>query len=98
MEVKAESSNLYLSLKLKISRGKIDSSSVHIEAFTTTKDIDTSCRCRTEQAMKPTSESTRLEGSQGFVEYQAAGKLKDKTALITGGEYEYPSICTELDP
>jgi len=37
--------------------------------------------------MKPTSESTKLEGSEGFVEYAAAGKLKGKKALITGGEY-----------
>ncbi|KAK5018598.1 general stress protein [Cryomyces antarcticus] len=40
----------------------------------------------TEKAMKPTSESTKLEGDGGFVEYQAAGKLKDKKALITGGD------------
>src|SRR5881275_2358672 len=37
--------------------------------------------------MKPTSESTALEGAEGFVEYVAAGKLKGKKALITGGEY-----------
>jgi hypothetical protein len=36
--------------------------------------------------MLPTSESTKREGPEGFVEYQGSGKLKDKTALITGGE------------
>jgi hypothetical protein len=41
---------------------------------------------RSEREMKPTSESTALEGAQGFVEYVAAGKLKGKKALITGGE------------
>jgi len=40
----------------------------------------------TERDMKPTSESTRLESSQGLVEYIAAGKLKGKKALITGGD------------
>ncbi|OBT97545.1 hypothetical protein VE01_04504 [Pseudogymnoascus verrucosus] len=40
-----------------------------------------------ERAMKPTSESTALEGSEGFVEYVGSGKLKDKKVLITGGEY-----------
>ncbi|KAK4943364.1 hypothetical protein LTR10_017038 [Elasticomyces elasticus] len=40
----------------------------------------------TEESMKPTSESTKLEGSEGFVEYAAAGKLKGKKALITGGD------------
>ncbi|KAF2669814.1 general stress protein [Microthyrium microscopicum] len=39
-----------------------------------------------ERDMKPTSESTKLEGSDGFVEYQAAGKLEGKKALITGGD------------
>lgn len=37
--------------------------------------------------MKPTSESTKLEGKGGFVEYEGANKLKDMKALITGGEY-----------
>src|SRR2546421_11274203 len=37
--------------------------------------------------MKPTSESTALEGAEDFVEYVPAGKLKGKKALITGGEY-----------
>lgn len=40
--------------------------------------------------MKPTSESTALEGSEGFVEYVGAGKLKHKKAFITGGEYAFP--------
>lgn len=39
-----------------------------------------------EQEMKPTSESTKLEGADGFVEYVPAGKLKGKSALITGGD------------
>ncbi|KFY15650.1 hypothetical protein V492_01847 [Pseudogymnoascus sp. VKM F-4246] len=39
-----------------------------------------------EKAMKPTSESTALEGSEGFVEYKGSGKLKDKKVLITGGD------------
>ena len=33
------------------------------------------------------SESTKLEGLQGFSEYVGSGKLKGKNALITGGEY-----------
>lgn len=36
--------------------------------------------------MAPTSESTALEGADGFQEYAAAGKLKGRKALITGGE------------
>jgi hypothetical protein len=36
--------------------------------------------------LKPSSESTTLEGREGFVEYLAAGKLKGKKTLITGGE------------
>ncbi|KFY90461.1 hypothetical protein V500_05179 [Pseudogymnoascus sp. VKM F-4518 (FW-2643)] len=39
-----------------------------------------------EKAMKPTSESTALEGSDGFVEYVGSGKLKGKKVLITGGD------------
>ncbi len=45
---------------------------------------------RSEKQLKPTSESTALEGKDGFVEYLAAGKLKDMKALITGGEYVPP--------
>lgn len=37
--------------------------------------------------MKPTSESTALEGAEGFVQYSPANKLKGKKAFITGGEY-----------
>lgn len=40
----------------------------------------------TEKDMAPTSESTKLEGDGGFVEYKGAGKLKGKKALITGGD------------
>lgn len=40
----------------------------------------------TEEALKPTSEATRLEGSDGLVEYIGSGKMKYKTALITGGD------------
>jgi NAD(P)-dependent dehydrogenase (short-subunit alcohol dehydrogenase family) len=36
--------------------------------------------------MKPSSESTKLEGAKGFVEYVGTGKLKGKKAFITGGE------------
>ncbi|ROW14039.1 hypothetical protein VPNG_04046 [Cytospora leucostoma] len=39
-----------------------------------------------EKDLKPTSESTKLEGKDGFVEYLAAGKLKGNKALITGGD------------
>jgi len=39
-----------------------------------------------EKNMKPSSESTKLEGDGEFIEYQAAGKLKGKKALITGGD------------
>ena len=42
--------------------------------------------CRYEKKLEPTSESTALEGEGGFQEYKAAGKLKGKKALITGGE------------
>jgi NAD(P)-dependent dehydrogenase (short-subunit alcohol dehydrogenase family) len=37
--------------------------------------------------MQPKSESTRLEGPDGLVEYKGAEKLKNKKAIITGGEY-----------
>lgn len=36
--------------------------------------------------MKPSSESTKLEGKDGHHEYLAAGKLKGNKAFITGGE------------
>jgi len=39
-----------------------------------------------EKEMAPTSESIKLEGSDGFVEYQGSGKLKDKAAIVTGGD------------
>lgn len=39
-----------------------------------------------EQDMQPKSESTKLEGKHGFVEYKAAGKLEGSNALITGGD------------
>lgn len=41
---------------------------------------------RYEKDLKPTSESTALEGDGEFQEYKAADKLKGKKALITGGE------------
>lgn len=41
---------------------------------------------RLEKDMAPTSESTKFEGSDGFVEYRAANKLEGKKALITGGD------------
>lgn len=37
--------------------------------------------------MKPPSESTKLETSEGLVEYVGSGKLKNKKVLITGGEW-----------
>jgi hypothetical protein len=37
--------------------------------------------------MQPASETTRLEGASGFVEYKPAGKLRGKKVFITGGEY-----------
>lgn len=36
--------------------------------------------------MAPPSEVTKLEGSDGLVEYVGANKLKNKKVLITGGE------------
>jgi hypothetical protein len=42
---------------------------------------------RLETIMAEPSESTKLEGLHGFSEYVGSGKLKGKTALITGGEY-----------
>jgi len=39
-----------------------------------------------EKDLAPSSESTRLEGPNGFVEYTGSGKLKDKAAIITGGD------------
>lgn len=39
-----------------------------------------------EQDMKPKSEPVKLEGEDGFVEYEGTGKLKDKKAIITGGD------------
>lgn len=42
---------------------------------------------RLEKHLAPSSESTKLEASGGFIEYVGANKLKDKKVLITGGEY-----------
>ncbi|CAP94754.1 Pc18g05300 [Penicillium rubens Wisconsin 54-1255] len=39
-----------------------------------------------ETIMAERSESTKLEGLHGFSEYVGSGKLKGKTALITGGD------------
>ncbi|GCB17699.1 uncharacterized oxidoreductase YhdF [Aspergillus awamori] len=39
-----------------------------------------------EKKMAPASEATKLESSGTFVEYVGSGKLKDKKALITGGD------------
>lgn len=39
-----------------------------------------------ERDMGPTSESTKLETPAGMKEYIGVGKLKGKTALITGGD------------
>ncbi|BCR94405.1 oxidoreductase, short-chain dehydrogenase/reductase family [Aspergillus luchuensis] len=39
-----------------------------------------------EKKMAPASEPTKLESSGTFVEYVGSGKLKDKKALITGGD------------
>lgn len=46
--------------------------------------------------MQPKSESTRLEGPDGLVEYQGCGKLKNKKALITGGE-SFQSLIKKSD-
>lgn len=37
--------------------------------------------------MAPPSEVTKLDSSEGLVEYVGANKLKGKKVLITGGEY-----------
>ena len=39
-----------------------------------------------EQELEPKSESTRLEGPDGLVEYQGSNKLKNKKAIIIRGE------------
>ncbi|KAJ5137765.1 hypothetical protein N7476_008169 [Penicillium atrosanguineum] len=39
-----------------------------------------------EQKMAPASEVTKLDGSEGLVEYVGANKLKGKKVLITGGD------------
>jgi len=39
-----------------------------------------------ERDMAPTSESTKLEGKDGFQEYKGVGKLKGKKVIITGGD------------
>lgn len=39
-----------------------------------------------EKDMEPPSESTKLEGSEGFTEYKGSGKLAGKSAMITGGD------------
>ena len=36
--------------------------------------------------MEPTSESTKLEAPGGLREYTGVGKLRNKKALITGGD------------
>ncbi|KAK2733451.1 hypothetical protein FQN57_002105 [Myotisia sp. PD_48] len=39
-----------------------------------------------EKHMQPSSEATKLEADEGFVEYEGHGRLKNKKALITGGD------------
>jgi len=51
-----------------------------------------------ERALKPTSESTKLEGDGEFVEYKGVGKLKGKKILITGGEYVIQFNGTSIPP
>lgn len=48
---------------------------------------------RLESHMAPPSESTKLESSEGLVEYVGSGKLKDKKVLITGGECVLKEEC-----
>jgi hypothetical protein len=76
---KAASSSRSNSLKLKICLGNIRNNLFQFPSLIHT--------CRTEKSMQPTSEATKLEGANAFVEYRAAKKLEDKKALITGGEY-----------
>lgn len=42
--------------------------------------------CSLERDLKPISESTRLEGPNGLVEYKGSGKLTDQKVIITGGD------------
>lgn len=46
--------------------------------------------------MTKPSESTKLEGLGGFYEYVGSGKLKDKKALVTGGEYVFRMAVCQL--
>ena len=48
--------------------------------------------------MAPTSESTQLEGSEGFKEYRGSGKLEGKSAIITGGDSGMLPIADDIWP
>lgn len=65
-------------------------------SFQPIKDAQAQDKPGTEHSMNPTSESTRLEGSEGLVEYVAAGKLKHKAILITGGDSGIGRACAVL--
>lgn len=55
-------------------------------AFTAPQAEQSQAKPGLEKHMKPASESTKLETSEGLVEYVGSGKLKDKKVLITGGD------------
>lgn len=56
------------------------------KSFQPVKEAQAQDKPGIEQSMKLKSESTRLEGSDGLVEYVGASKLKHKAVLITGGD------------
>ena len=72
------SSNLSKRLKPSLCLGK----DIHEYRHAVTESVNLS----KEGDMNPTSESTKLEGVGGFREYIGVGKLKNKKAIITGGE------------
>ncbi|OGE56942.1 hypothetical protein PENARI_c002G04250 [Penicillium arizonense] len=55
-------------------------------AFQVPKSKQAQSKPGLEKYMTPPSETTKLESSAGFVEYVGSNKLKDKKALITGGD------------
>lgn len=42
--------------------------------------------CSLERDLEPTSEATRLEGPDGFIEYKGSDKLAGRKVIITGGD------------
>jgi hypothetical protein len=68
-------------IKLLRIRTSLAKNSLYLESM-----LSATMSNKREQDMQPKSESTRLEGPDGLVEYKGSHKLKHKKAIITGGE------------